>query len=77
MDQLKLNYSVYFSRWAISKIFQGEKKRRDLSNKAETEKYPKNIRKRILDCSQISEVSDVPNGSFTDSLKAWECKDSV
>lgn len=29
--------------------FQGETKRRDLSNKAETEKDPKNIRKRILD----------------------------
>ena len=43
----------------ILKFFQRGKKKRDLSGKSETEEDPKKVREGSLDCSQISQTSDI------------------
>ena len=50
----------------ITKFFQRGTKKRDLSAKSETGEDPKKIRERSLDCSQISQTSDIPYDIFTE-----------
>ena len=52
------------------KIFQRGTKKRDLSDKSETGEDPKKVREGSLDCSQISETSDIPDDIFTKSLNS-------
>ena len=54
------------------KFFQRESKKSDLSNKSETEKYPKKIREGSLDYSQISETSDIPDDILTEGLNSLD-----
>ena len=57
----------------IIKFFQKGSKKSDLSNKSETEQYPKKIREGSLDYSQISETSNIPDDIFTESLNSLDC----
>ena len=34
---------------------------------------PKKVRERSLDCSQISQTSDIPDDNFTKSLNSLDC----
>ena len=52
----------------ITKVFQRGTKKRDLSDKSETGEDPKKVREGSLDCSQISQTSDIPDDIFTESL---------
>ena len=52
----------------ITKFFQRGTKKRDLSDKSETGEDPKKVREGSLDCSQISQTSDIPDDIFTESL---------
>ena len=45
----------------ITKFFQRGTKKRDLSDKSEIGKDPKKVREGSLDCSQISQTSDIPD----------------
>ena len=53
----------------ILKFFQRGKKKRDLSDKSETEEDPKKVRESSLDCSQINQASDIPDDISTKSLR--------
>ena len=57
----------------ITKFFQRETKKRDLSDKSEIGKDPKKVREGNLDCSQISQTSDMPDDIFTESLNSPDC----
>lgn len=57
----------------IIKFFQRGSKKSDLSNKSETEQYPKKIRKGSLDNSQTSEASNIRDDIFTESLNSLDC----
>ena len=56
----------------IIKFFQRGSKKSDLSNKSETEQYPKKIREGSLDYSQISETSDIPDDILTEGLNSFD-----
>ena len=45
----------------ITKFFQKGTKKRDLSDKFETGEDPKKVREGSLNCSQISQTSDIPD----------------
>ena len=57
----------------ITKFFQRGTKKRDLSDKSETGEDPKKVREGSLDCSQISQTSDIPDDIFTESLNSPDC----
>ena len=57
----------------ITKFFQRGTKKRDLSNKSETGEDPKKVREGSLDCSQISQTSDIPDDIFTKTLNSADC----
>ena len=57
----------------ITKLFQRGTKKRDLSDKYETGEDPKKVREGSLDCSQISQTSDIPDDIFTESLNSPDC----
>ena len=57
----------------ITKFFQRGTKKRDLSDKSETGEDPKKVREGSLDCSQISQTSDIPDDIFTESLNSPGC----
>ena len=54
----------------ITKFFQRGTKKRDLSDKSETGEDPKKVGEGSLDCSQISQTSDIPDDIFTESLNS-------
>ena len=57
----------------ITKFFQRGTKKRDLSDKSETGEDPKKVREGSLDCSQISQTSDIPDDIFNDILNSPDC----
>ena len=57
----------------ITKFFQRGTKKRDLSDKSETGEDPKEVREGSLDCSQISQTSDIPDDIFSDILNSPDC----
>ena len=57
----------------IIKFFQRGTKKRDLTNKSETGEDPWKIREGNLDCSQISQTSDIPEDVFTESFNSADC----
>ena len=57
----------------ITKFFQRGTKKHDLSDKSEIGKDPKKVREGNLDCSQISQTSDMPDDIFTESLNSPDC----
>ena len=57
----------------ITKFFQRGTKKRDSSDKSETGEDPKKVRESSLDCSQISQTSDIPDDIFTESLNSPDC----
>ena len=57
----------------ITKVFQRGTKKRDLSDKSETGEDQKKVREGSLDCSQISQTSDIPDDIFTESLNSPDC----
>ena len=57
----------------ITKFFQRGTKKRDLSDKSETGEDPKEVREGSLDCSQISQTSDIPDDIFNDILNSPDC----
>ena len=57
----------------IIKFFQRGTKKRDLTNKSETGEDPWKIREGNLDCSQISQTSDIPEDIFTESFNSADC----
>ena len=52
------------------KVFQRGTNKRDLSDKSETGEDPKKVDEGSLDCSQISQTSDIPDGIFTERLNS-------
>ena len=54
----------------ITNVFQRGTKKRDLSDKSETREDPKKVREGSLDCSQISQTSDILDDIFTESLNS-------
>ena len=44
-----------------------------MSEKSETGEDPKKVREGSLDCSQISQTSDIPDDIFTESLNSPDC----
>ena len=54
----------------ITKFFQRETKKR---NKSETGEDPKKVREASLDCSQISQTSDILDDISTESLNSPDC----
>ena len=48
------------------KFFQREKKKRDLSDKSETREDPKKVREGSLNCSQISQTSEILDNIFNE-----------
>ena len=44
-----------------------------MSDESETEKDPEKVRKGSLNCSQISQTSDIPDEIFTKSLNSLDC----
>ena len=57
----------------ITKFFQRGTKKRDLSDKYETGEDSKKVREGCLDCSQISQTSDIPDDVFTKNLDSPDC----
>ena len=57
----------------ITKLFNRRTKKRDLSKKSKTGEDPKKVREGSLDCSQISQTSDIPDDMFTESLNTPDC----
>ena len=57
----------------ITKFFQRGTKKRNLSHKSETGEDPKKVREGSLDCSQISQTSDILDDIFTESLNSPDC----
>ena len=57
----------------ITKVFQRGTKKCDFSDKSETGEDPKKVSEGNLDCSQISQTSDIPDGIFTESLNSPGC----
>ena len=57
----------------ITKFFQRVTKKSDLSDTSETGKDPKKIKEGSLDCSQLSQTSDIPDDIFTESLTLLCC----
>ena len=57
----------------ITKFFQRGTKKRDLSDKSETGEDTKKVREGSVDCSQISQASDIPDDIFTKSLNSPDC----
>ena len=57
----------------ITKFFQRGIKKHDLSDKSETGEDPKKVSEGSLDCSQISQTSEIPDDIFTKSLNSPDC----
>ena len=57
----------------ITKFFQRGTKKRDLSDKSETGEDPKKVREGSLDCSKISQTSDILDDIFTESSNSPDC----
>ena len=57
----------------MTKLFQRGIKKRDLSDKSDIGEDPKKVREVSLDCSQISQTSDIPDDIFTESLNSRDC----
>ena len=57
----------------ITKCFQRGTKKHNLSHKSETGEDPKKVREGSLDCSQISQTSDIPDDIFNESLNSPDC----
>ena len=67
-------FSLIFNKISgITKFFQRGTYKPDLSDKSETVEDPKKVRESSLDCSQISQVSDIPYDIFTKSLGSSDC----
>ena len=56
-----------------TKFCQRGAKKCDLSDKSETGEDPDKVREGSLDCSQISQTSDIPDDIFTESLNSPDC----
>ena len=54
----------------ITKFFQRVTKKSDFRDKSETGKDPMKIKEGSLDCSQISQTSDIPDDSFIKRLNS-------
>ena len=57
----------------ITRFLQRKTKKSNLSDKSETEEDPKKNIEGSLDCSQISQTSDIPDDIFTKSLNSADC----
>ena len=57
----------------ITKFFQRGTQKHDLSDKCEAGEDPKKVREGRLDCSQISQTSDILDDIFTESLSSPDC----
>ena len=57
----------------ITKIFQRGTKKRDLRDKSKTGEDPNKFREGSLDCSKISQTSDIPDDIFVESLNSADC----
>ena len=64
---------IFHKMSVITKLFNRRTKKRDLSKKSKTGEDPKKVREGSLDCSQISQTSDIPDDIFTESLNTPDC----
>ena len=57
----------------IAKFFQRGTKKSDLRHESETGEDPKKFKEGILDCSQISQTSEISDDIFTERLNYSDC----